>query len=66
MAPETKTQEVRHNAVLPRRTVDLFKIKENSLDVVFVNKGASEKRFKTEVIERTASSKGGTVTQGTA
>ena len=53
MTPETKISEVCQNAVLPRRVVGFFKVKENSQDMVFVNKNVSDKHFKTnEVIQR--------------
>lgn len=48
MTPETKISEVCQNAVLPRRVVGLFKVKENSENMLFVNKGVSNKRFKNE------------------
>ena len=53
MTLETKSSEVCQNAVLPRRVVVFFKVKENSQDMAFVNKNLSDKRFKTnEVIQR--------------
>lgn len=41
MAPETSIPEVCQNAVFPRRVVGLFKVKENSENVLFVHKGVS-------------------------
>ena len=39
MAPETKIPKVHQNAVLPCCVVSHFKVKEDSQDMLFVNKG---------------------------
>ena len=38
LAPETKIPEIYQNAVLPHHVTGFFKVKENSKDMLFVNK----------------------------
>ena len=54
MAPETEIPEVCKDAMLPRRIVRLFQIKENSQNMFFTRKGVSNECFKTyKMIQRT-------------
>ena len=47
MTPEIEIPEVCQDAMLPRRIVRLFQIKENSQNMFFTHNGVSNQCFKT-------------------